>query len=1081
MKRIFLIAVTWLIVQLSFSQTPGMIRNFSDNHLRNTYIFKILQSSNRNIILQTYNGLVKFDSYQWQVKNFKRKVYDIVPFRDNLIIISDNAIIIYDELKDSLLKTYPLPEQSFYYNTVNFDTDKYAFVFDSLIVLFDSKNFSQKKPGFSYKGAIPYKSELYLYLPGYGFCDTTGNLVIPFDKDINLIFDLQYADKTFLGFDNNRIYYIDNYSVKPLKTDAQPYLDKNLLLSAAKLNDSTLAIATQTGGVILFSPEKQKTQFLLNNLTGLPDNEISSISADDNGNLWIAHGFGLSFVDFRLKVKNYAIYPGLQGRISYFWKNDTTLFVGTSSGLFYLTKPSNKELKQLITISRQTIDTVSNIQNKVKPKTNIITKIGRFFFTRNKKKQDTVAAQQSTVQTVRRKSVVKHKTVISDSALFYQNNHSLIFRQYKNIRSKVKKLCKINGQVYAVTYNAIYKLKGGKAEKIFSAPYIVDVAHDQFFAILTNNSIFLLVPGRKEPMEIKLDNENYNSIALQGYTIWAGNYGYSLRIVLNNRYKPVSRKTYKFPNAEIDPVKAVSIDNRVYLITPEAIYTTLKDSIFVSQYLNSSFSYSNTPGAVWIQSNDKPIVLSKQPVSDDVLKLLNIAGNISDIFTFDKNTFILTNREIIRLPNDYKLPDLQFKAYIEKLLPKDTNAITYNDINNFAILVKAPFYYGQKCQYRLGYIHKKDTVWQNWKNYYELTPTLQSGKNKLVILARNPFNGTSAPINLQINVKPPFTQTVWFYLLVYFILAALIALAFALRQKQLKKRNQLLEKMVKERTAEIEAQKEEIEAQRDKIQEQYEKISELHNELTSSIRYAQRIQAAMLPSQNILDEYFSDNFLIYLPRDVVSGDFYWWKKFHTQIVVAVADCTGHGVPGAFLTMLGNAFLNEITSKIITLDPGVILTKLREMVLATLHKYENKEISDGMDMSLIVFDKADLSLKFAGAYNPVYIIREQELIELKAQRMPIGRHPVITDAPDFKTTVMQMQENDHIYMFSDGFQDQFGGGEKLRKFTKGNFKKLLLSVAGLEMEEQKKVILEVFEKWKGSHRQTDDVTILGLRV
>jgi serine phosphatase RsbU (regulator of sigma subunit) len=291
--------------------------------------------------------------------------------------------------------------------------------------------------------------------------------------------------------------------------------------------------------------------------------------------------------------------------------------------------------------------------------------------------------------------------------------------------------------------------------------------------------------------------------------------------------------------------------------------------------------------------------------------------------------------------------------------------------------------------------------------------------------------------------------------------------------------NRELEQKVQERTREISEQKEEIESQRDEIEAQRDLVFAQKKQITDSIGYAQRIQAAILPQpaylKNILPEYF----VLYKPRDIVSGDFYWIKELGSSIVVVAADCTGHGVPGAFMSMLGITLLNELFVDGDTSHPGEILGQLRTKVKAMLVQEGGiRDQKDGMDMAIAVIDKEKKELQFAGAYNPLYLIRSgDQLFELKGDKQPIGIH---WEESEFNNQIVELKEKDTVYVFSDGFVDQYGG-EQGKKFKTQKFKELLLSVQPESMEKQKQLIEEAFEAWRGNREQIDDVCVVGIRI
>ena len=267
----------------------------------------------------------------------------------------------------------------------------------------------------------------------------------------------------------------------------------------------------------------------------------------------------------------------------------------------------------------------------------------------------------------------------------------------------------------------------------------------------------------------------------------------------------------------------------------------------------------------------------------------------------------------------------------------------------------------------------------------------------------------------------------------------------------------------------------------EKIRKQHLLVLEQKKAITDSISYARRIQKAVLPSPAYIDHILSDYFTIFRPKDIISGDFYWVREINHSIVVIVADATGHGVPGALMGMLGITLLNEQFRTFGIREPNVILGHLRNKVKEILaQEGTGKDQKDGMDMAIVIIDPEKKELQFAGADRPLYLIRkteDYELIAIKGDKQPLGVH---WEETEFTNHVIKVGENDALYLFSDGFVDQYGG-EKRKKFKSRRLKKLLLSVQSESMQNQRKLIEEAFDKWRGSCEQIDDVCVFGLKL
>lgn len=252
-------------------------------------------------------------------------------------------------------------------------------------------------------------------------------------------------------------------------------------------------------------------------------------------------------------------------------------------------------------------------------------------------------------------------------------------------------------------------------------------------------------------------------------------------------------------------------------------------------------------------------------------------------------------------------------------------------------------------------------------------------------------------------------------------------------------------------------------------------IEKTHRHITDSINYAKTIQEALLTPESLMKEYLKDYFLLFKPKDIVSGDFYYVNKINNQLVFAVADCTGHGVPGGFITVLGITYLHAINLQKIDMPSGNILNILREQIKATFRTF-GSENSNGLDIAHCKIDTKTNILQYAGAYNSLFIIRNNKLIEYKATRSPIGFYPV---EKVFENTEIQLLDNDLIYLFSDGYLDQYNY-EDTKKFSKKRFKQTLLDICAKPLSEQKIILENILQNWKKNTDQLDDITILGIK-
>lgn len=290
-------------------------------------------------------------------------------------------------------------------------------------------------------------------------------------------------------------------------------------------------------------------------------------------------------------------------------------------------------------------------------------------------------------------------------------------------------------------------------------------------------------------------------------------------------------------------------------------------------------------------------------------------------------------------------------------------------------------------------------------------------------------------------------------------------------KEDLAKSEKVLEQKVIERTHEVVRQKEEIELQSDKLEE-------LYKDITASIRYAKRLQDSILPQQEYIKSLFPKSFVLFKPKDIVSGDFYWFQDTETKTLFSTVDCTGHGVPGAFMSLIGANALTRIVRESGVEKPSVILDELNRLSSEALNKSsEGNEVRDGMDASICSFDKSTNKLEYAGANSPLYLIRDNEIQQIKADKFAIASFT--PNSKNYTNHEIEIEAGDVVYLFSDGYADQFGG-EYGKKFMYKRFRELLLKIKDKPPIEQKSILNSTIEEWKGAHEQVDDILIIGVQ-
>ncbi|MGQ1889997.1 ligand-binding sensor domain-containing protein [Thermophagus sp. OGC60D27] len=420
------------------------------------------------------------------------------------------------------------------------------------------------------------------------------------------------------------------------------------------------------------------------------------------------------------------------------------------------------------------------------------------------------------------------------------------------------------------------------------------------------------------------------------------------------------------------------------------------------------------------------------------------ALNFTDISISGKN---YQPGDRIRLPYPYR-KNYQFRFNFIGISFKKTNQVTY--------------------QYQLSQSSgAENSEWINLgtTNFREYD-FLPSGHYTLRVRAFNADGVASGPVSVSFSIASPFWKEPWFYLTLTALIIYVVYLIIIIREKNLKRQKEQLQKAVDQQTILLREQKAEIERK--------------NRDITDSINYAKTIQSSILPPLNVLKSNYPESFVFFEPRDIVSGDFYWFHKTKKYFILGCADCTGHGVPGAFMSMIGSTLLNDIVKRKNVNSPASLLERLDMEIKVLLQNSKNKENThDGMDISVLEIEIETNKVRIASAKRPVYLYLNDELVIYKGNRRSIGDSLVDGDTP-FVNMEYQCNPNDLIYLFSDGFSDQFGG-PKEKKFMKVGIKNMLEKIHHLPMDKQYKAVKHHFHQWKGDLDQVDDVIFMGIKL
>ncbi|MFO7657718.1 MAG: two-component regulator propeller domain-containing protein [Bacteroidales bacterium] len=457
------------------------------------------------------------------------------------------------------------------------------------------------------------------------------------------------------------------------------------------------------------------------------------------------------------------------------------------------------------------------------------------------------------------------------------------------------------------------------------------------------------------------------------------------------------------------------------------IFTYTKRSGFTGIETRKNAAYHDVSGKLWFGTANGVISL------DPVLQDKTISEPLTHI-----NRLVVNGEEIPLTPGVWLSPNQKrIHFYYSSICLADPEAVRYK------IMLE-------------GF----DPEWIDMEKINNHSYSLSPGRYTFKVIARdNKGNWNSKPATFGFRVLAPVYRRAWFIVSMVFLFAFGVFSYIKIREKNLVREKRNLENKVNERTNELSAANEQL-AVRNK-------------DITDSIKYAKRIQFAILPP----DIPFSDTFIFFRPKDIVSGDFYWLTKHKGIEFIAAVDCTGHGVPGAFMSFIGYTSLNKIIMEQRVYEPAEILNRLNEEVASTLHQKGQDIVNDGMDIALVCYHPDTHTLQYSGAFNPLWLIRNGQLIETKANRFAIGRSTGSENR--FTNHTIKIEKGDFIYLFTDGYSDQFGGPEG-KKYKTANFKEQLVSIHSKHVDDQRDLLEKNIEKWRGEYDQIDDMLIIGRR-
>ena len=869
----------------------------------------------------------------------------------------------------------------------------------------------------------------------------------------------QFSTRTVIAtarFGNRNLFFTDQDGIYELSNTGR-LIKRNIfdgmsLLSAIKINDDLISLGTSSNGIVVVD-KKFNTVYSIGIEKGLIDAAIKAQFIDAEKNLWLGTNVGISKIEIGSPVLKFGLYSGLQGTVEGLASFNNRLYVASQNGLYWM-----------------------------------------------------------------------------DDNGFFENIGSIEkdcygFQVFPNENDTLLLVSEVQGVIALDKKNEKFNLQPGGPWEIQVSPLnpneIIIIHFDGLANLVYENGEFVT----ENYFRNFTGAEPFNFVVQDDGTIWIGTTKdleggvYKTHVDIFRDSTITFERYYTEEGLPEGSNYMFQKGQDVFAGTDMGLYKYVKGQFIVYNDFGVDFSEGrglhrisqDVEGNIWMvlfdEENNYEIGYSSLVEGEYVWNSKMFRRHSDDIIhtmLHEKNgiTWLGGTNGLIRYDNkvvsDYGIP---FNALIRSVTFGDSLLFggAYQKDDNNSLTQPEGFEINLKYSANMpitfsfastSYIDEKKTEysflleghsddWTKWaprtiKEYY-----LSEGSYSFRVKAKNINGLVSAESIFTFNVLPPWYRTTWAYVLYVVGFVIVVYTIIRLSIRRVRQKNIQLEGLVEERTKEVVIQKQDAEKQRDIAERQKELVEQAHREITDSINYAERIQRSFLATNDILDKNLEEYFVFFQPKDVVSGDFYWADKLSNgNFAMVNADSTGHGVPGAIMSILNISSIEKAIEQKL-LEPASIFNSTRKTIIERLKKDGSPDGGkDGMDASIICFDFPSNKFTYTAAQNPIWIVRDGALTEIKPEKMPVGKHD--KDKVPFVGGVFEMKKGDVIYTLTDGFQDQFGG-LKGKKFMVKKMREYILSISHLPMKEQYTRISEVFSNWKGDTEQVDDVCVIGVRI
>jgi ligand-binding sensor domain-containing protein len=1046
--KILISTIGFLFLFSSFSngQTYSFTNYGTEKDVRNGFVYTIVQANDGFLWIGTTNGLFRFDGfdfYQVQYPDSSLGRYTTRSLKDkngNLWFGCSDGTVLY--AKGNRLFKVPITNTKSISELVE-GPDGSIFVIPQGKAIY---SINPLTPGDVHEYAVSVEPALFS-----ATFTKSGNLLLGTQENLlicRLKQDSVSVIKVIEGFDSNSvtaIHSMDDETEFLIGTDGNGLFKLKLTASSEELTrisdsetfkslnvksitedtDKSFWISTSGSGVIQLdltgNSSKVKTIKYYNVNSGLTSDDVETVYQDLEGNYWFGlYGKGISMLasfsmTYYLPGKN-----STQNNIIYINNSEDNYLLGTPAGFHIFDAATGKSLS-FTDLTTQTGHSEIKSFYLDEEKNLWIGTGGNGLFLRDK---------NGSVKRFYRSGdngADDIKDIEMDSKyVWLATTNGVIVLDKKG--NQIKKFDINNG----LPHNSINKILltgkgvayiGTESEKLFKIGSNFDISQESSTMTGSTRNKILSFSGTREG------------------AIWAATEGNGIFRFLNDSITSISRSNDLLSNYCYSIL--ADDDNDIWIGHNKGIsrFNSKTETVKILGTDFATVGISN-PDAMF-ESTDKKIFI----------------GTTEGLIIYDKTRDKKQQVAPFTNINSIEINDVKYPFQTSFVLPymKYKIRISYSGIN---------FSSPDKVYYS-SYLKNFDLDWSKMTTSREAIYSLSDGDYKFSLISVNQDGlAQGAPITFSILIKKPFYRTWWFILTVIAIVTGIVLLIIREREKSQKKIQEYLETELEARTRVVMKQKGELELQ--------------NIEITDSINYAKRIQTSILPDINRLKESFKDAFIIFHPRDIVSGDFYWFDKIdEDRFVLVCADSTGHGVPGAFMSMIGSTLLQDIVTRKKISKPSEILSLLDKQIFSTLNQNIELGVSnDGMDMVVCEFTISTRHIRFASAMRPVILVLDGEPFYIKGNRSSVGGESVIEKY--FDDQEYYLKEGDTIYLFSDGLPDQFGGPDG-KKMKIARLKRIIDQISKLPMDEQKQAISKFYLDWKGSYDQVDDVLLMGVKV